>query len=100
MNKFTLKAFRLGDFSFKAIIVHVRSCASCFNSTEHGKANRKDNHLGLRDLCSKKLDIRKNTQFVKSELVPEFSLHLITPNMEVWHQPSNELHLLLDKEYK
>ena len=38
-----------------------------------------------------KQEISKNTEFVHSQLVPEFGLHLITPEMEIWHQPLNSI---------
>ena len=38
-----------------------------------------------------KQEISKSTEFVHSQLVPEFGLHLITPKMEIWHQPLNSI---------
>lgn len=39
----------------------------------------------------RKLQIRKNTQFVRSQMVPEFGIHGITPDMKIWYQPSDKL---------
>ena len=39
----------------------------------------------------KKHEISINTSFVPSAMVPEFSLHVITPEMEVWKQPFDKL---------
>lgn len=38
-----------------------------------------------------KKEICDRTKFVNSELVPEFSLHVITPDMEVWNEPFDQL---------
>lgn len=35
-------------------------------------------------------EISSNTKFVYSKMVPEFGLHLITPEMEIWHKPVDE----------
>ena len=38
-----------------------------------------------------KHDISISTNFVPSVMVPEFSLHVITPEMEIWKQPFDKL---------
>ena len=38
-----------------------------------------------------KLKICQNTQFVRSQMVPEFGMHGITPDMQIWHQSPDEL---------
>jgi len=38
-----------------------------------------------------KKEICTATKFVSSELIPEFSLHVITPDMEIWNQPFDQL---------
>ena len=38
-----------------------------------------------------KNQISISTNFVTSEMVPEFSLHVITPEMEIWKQPFEKL---------
>ena len=49
------------------------------------KASNQQNYLNLKD------EILKTTKFVNSEMVPEFGLHVITPDMEVWNQPYDQL---------
>jgi len=49
------------------------------------KASSQQEYLELKD------EILKTTKFVNSEMVPEFGLHIITPDMEVWNQPYDQL---------
>ena len=92
MNSLNMKRILYSCSPFNNNITAKSWITSCLDSRRTVEAAKKDQVFESRDLnCTKKQEIIRNTKFVYSELVPEFGLHMITPEMEIWHQPFNKL---------
>jgi len=62
------------------------ACLSKINcSSSNNKPDNQEEYLKFKD------EISTTTKFVKSEMVAEFGLHVITPDMEVWNQPYDQV---------